>query len=213
MMPASEVGGDFYTHPDERLGEDEIIAFAVGDVAGKGVAAALITTMCLSAMRAEMQHMVSPAAALRAVQGFIQNELSRIDSFVTCVLATYDPVTRQLAYANAGHTAILHWRTRTRSLEILGATGLPLGIDVGIEVQDATATLEPHDLLLLYTDGVTEAMSVAGELFGDDRLRTLLCSISERPPAEIRDTILAKVGAFAPTQRDDITLFIVKAEA
>ena len=97
MIPASEVGGDFYTHPDERAEETDVLALAIGDVAGKGVAAALITTVCLSAMRAEMRHVASPAQALRAVQGFIADELSRIDSFVTCILATYDPRARALA--------------------------------------------------------------------------------------------------------------------
>lgn len=213
MLPASEVGGDFYTHPDEREEAGKELSIAVGDVAGKGVAAALITTVCLSAMRAEMRHVASPAQALRSVQGFIQDELSRIDSFVTCILATYDPSSRRLAYANAGHNAMLLWRARTRTIETLGATGMPLGIDVGIPIENASALLDPGDLLLLYTDGVTEAMSAAGEFFGDERLQSLLSRCAEHEPAEIRDTILAQVRAFAPVQRDDITLLILKAEA
>ncbi|MCA1666069.1 MAG: PP2C family protein-serine/threonine phosphatase [Thermomicrobia bacterium] len=213
MVPASEVGGDFYTHPDDRAEQSDVLAFAIGDVAGKGVAAALITTVCLSAMRAEMRHVASPAQALHAVQGFIQDELSRIDSFVTCILATYDPPTRRLEYANAGHNAIFRWRARDRQVEAFGATGLPLGVDVGIAVENATVMLDPGDLLLLYTDGVTEAMSATGELFGDARLCMLLAECADQEPAQIRDTILANIRAFAPVQRDDITLLIVKAEA
>ncbi len=190
MLPASEVGGDFYTHPDERAGEHDVLALAIGDVAGKGVAAALITTVCLSAMRAEMRHVASPAQALQAVQGFIADELSRIDSFVTCILATYDPRARELQYANAGHTAILRWSARRREIDVLGATGLPLGVDIGIAVENAAVTLDVDDLLLLYTDGVTEAAAPDGELYGDERLRSLLAAHADEEPAAIRDAIL-----------------------
>jgi sigma-B regulation protein RsbU (phosphoserine phosphatase) len=213
MVPANEVGGDFYTHPDDRTEQSDALAFAIGDVAGKGVAAALITTVCLSAMRAEMRHVASPAEALRSVQGFIQDELSRIDSFVTCILATYDPPTRRLDYANAGHNAIYRWCMRDKKIESLGATGLPLGVDVGVPIENATVMLDPGDVLLFYTDGVTEAMSPAGELFGDERLHHLLAANADQEPDQIRKTILAHVRAFAPVQRDDITLLILKAEA
>ncbi|HEY8292739.1 MAG TPA: GAF domain-containing SpoIIE family protein phosphatase [Thermomicrobiales bacterium] len=213
MVPANEVGGDFYTHPDDGTDQGDVLAFAIGDVAGKGVAAALITTVCLSAMRAEMRHVASPAQALQSVQGFIQDELARIDSFVTCILATYNPSSRRLAYANAGHTAILRWCASARTIEVLGATGLPLGVDIGIAIENATVTLDPGDVLLFYTDGVTEAAAENGELFGDERLRILLMTCAEQEPNAIRDTILAGVRAFAPVQRDDITLLILKAEA
>jgi serine phosphatase RsbU (regulator of sigma subunit) len=213
MVPASEVGGDFYTHPDVGAEQSDILAFAIGDVAGKGVAAALITTVCLSAMRAEMRHVASPAQALTSVQGFIQDELSRIDSFVTCILATYDPPTRRLEYANAGHNAIFRWCTHSKTIESLGATGLPLGVDVGVPIENAAVLLDPGDVLLFYTDGVTEAMSPAGELFGDERLHHLLATYADQEPDQIRAEILAHVRAFAPVQRDDITLLILKAEA
>lgn len=213
MIPASEVGGDFYTHPDTAPGEDETLALAIGDVAGKGVAAALITTVCLSAMRAEMRHVTSPALALHAVQGLISDELSRIDSFVTCILATYAPATRRLAYANAGHTATLRWSAANQVIQALPVTGLPLGVDVGIGIENVTVDLDPNDVVLFYTDGLTEAASAAGELFGDERLRALLAAHAERALTEIRDAILASVRAFAPVQRDDITILILKAEA
>ncbi len=212
MVPANEVGGDFYTHPDGRAEISGPIALAIGDVAGKGVAAALITTMCLSAMRTEMRHIESPARALQTVSGFIADELSRIDSFVTCVLATYDTETRRLAYANAGHTAILHWSARGRSLVSLGATGLPLGIDVGIPIEDAAVTLDPGDRIFLYTDGVTEAMAPDGELFNDARLHALIERHADLPIAALQAAILGAVRAFAPVQRDDITLIILEAE-
>jgi phosphoserine phosphatase RsbU/P len=167
----------------------------------------------LSAMRAEMRHVASPAQALRAVQGFIADELSRIDSFVTCILATYDPRARILQYANAGHTAILRWCAARRAIESLGATGLPLGVDIGIEVENVVVTLDPGDLLLFYTDGVTEATAPDGELYGDERLRSLFMAHADEEPGAIRDAILASVREFAPVQRDDITLLLLKAEA
>ena len=213
IVPANEVGGDFYTHPDDRTEQRDALAFAIGDVAGKGVAAALITTVCLSAMRAEMRHVATPAQALHSVQGFIQDELSRIDSFVTCILATYDPPTGRLEYANAGHNAILHWSAREKRIESLGATGLPLGVDVGVPIENATVMLDPGDVLLFYTDGVTEAMSPKGELFGEERLHHLLAMYADQEPDQIKAEILTHVRAFAPVQRDDITVLILKAEA
>lgn len=211
MIPANEVGGDFYTHPDGRTEVGNAISLAIGDVAGKGVAAALITTMCLSAMRTEMRHIASPARALQTVSGFIVDELSRIDSFVTCALATYDTASRRLAYANAGHTAILHWSARGRALASLGATGLPLGIEIGIAIADAAVTLDPGDRVFLYTDGVTEAMAPDGALFGDERLHALIARHADLPIAALQAAILDAVRAFAPVQRDDITLIILEA--
>jgi len=132
---------------------------------------------------------------------------------VTCILATYDARTRRLEYANAGHTAILRWSSARREIEALPVTGLPLGVDIGIEVENADVTLDPNDLLLFYTDGVTEATSATDELYGDERLRTLFAEHADEEPAAIRDVILASLRAFAPVQRDDITLIILKAEA
>ena len=212
MIPANEVGGDFYTHPDGRAAWSGPIALAIGDVAGKGVAAALITTMCLSAMRTEMRHIETPARALQAVSGFIADELARVDSFVTCVLATYDAAARRLVYANAGHTALLHWSALRRSLAALGATGLPLGVDFGLPIADAAVTLDPGDRVFLYTDGVTEAMAPDGALFGDARLHALIERHADLPLAALEQAILAAVRAFAPVQRDDITLMILEAE-
>ena len=90
--------------------------------------------------------------------------------------------------------------------------GLPLGVDVGIEVANAAVTLDPNDVLLFYTDGVTEATSPDGELYGDARLQAVFAAHIDEPPTAIRDAILARVHAFAPTQRDDITLMLLKAE-
>jgi len=105
------------------------------------------------------------------------------------------------------------WCAATKKLQELSATGLPLGVDVGIDIENATVDLDPNDVLLFYTDGVTEAESADGEFFGDERLRALLAEHAECAPTEIRDAILASVRAFAPAQRDDITLLILKAEA
>ena len=86
-------------------------------------------------------------------------------------------------------------------------------MDIGIEVENAAVTLDPGDLLLFYTDGVTEATAPDGELFGDERLRSLFAACADEEPSAIRDAILTSVRAFAPVQRDDITLLLLKAEA
>jgi len=212
ILPASEVGGDFYIHPDHDIPAGEPFMIGVGDVAGKGVAAALITTICLSALRAEMRHNASPATALRAMQGSVAGELDRIGSFVTCALATYHRDTRTLQYASAGHNPPLLWHAETGIIEELAATGLPIGIDIGINIGNETVLFSPTDVLLLYTDGVTEAMAADGALFGIARLRETLLRVASQSPTVIEETIIAAVQAFAPEQRDDITLVVLKAE-
>jgi len=212
ILPASEVGGDFYIHPDHDIPAGEPFVVGVGDVAGKGVAAALITTMCLSALRAEMRHTASPATALQAMQGSVAGELDRVGSFVTCALAAYHRDTRMLQYANAGHNPPLLWHAATGIIEELPATGSPIGIDIGLNIGDGTVLFAPEDVLLLYTDGVTEAMAADGTLFGIVRLREVLRRVAARSPTVIEETIIAAVQAFAPEQRDDITLVVLKAE-
>ncbi len=216
ILPANEVGGDFYVHPDGGTApHDDNRAFVVGvgDVAGKGIAAAMVVTMCLSALRTEMRHFASPAAALGAVGTFIAGELERVGSFVTCTVASYDIATRTLHYASAGHTPALHWHAATGAITLLTATGLPLGVDVGIGIADTTVPFLPGDVLLLTTDGVTEAMDAASEQFGVERLRAVLTEGATAPPEAIAAAVVAAVRAFAPTQRDDITVMALRAEA
>jgi len=212
ILPASEVGGDFYIHPDHDIPAGEPLVIGVGDVAGKGVAAALITTMCLSALRAEMRHTTSPATALRAMQGSVAGELDRVGSFVTCALAAYHHDAQILQYASAGHNPPLLWHATTGIIEELSATGLPIGIDIGLNIGDDTVLFVSGDVLLLYTDGVTEAMAADGTLFGIVRLREALQRVASQSPTIIEETIIAAVQAFAPEQRDDITLVVLKAE-
>lgn len=213
MLPANEVGGDFYLHPEQAVGAGVPFAIGIGDVAGKGVAAALITTMCLSALRAEGRHSGSPAATLRAVQHFIAGELDRIESFVSCIYAVYDPAARLLTYANAGHLPIVHWRAATGALIAHPATGLPFGVDVGIEIADAVIALAKDDIVVFYTDGVTEAMTPDGALFGAERLAAAIASVTNPSCVAVEQAILAAVHQWAPNQRDDITLLVMKAEA
>ena len=212
ILPASEVGGDFYIHPDRDVPADAPFVIGVGDVAGKGVAAALITTMCLSALRAEVRHAASPAAALQAMQGTIASELDRIGSFVTCALAAYIHESHALRYASAGHNPPLLWHAKVGVIEELPATGLPIGVDVGMEISDVLVPFHPGDVLLLYTDGVTEAMTADGAQFGIERLRETLIRVASEPPMVIEAAIIAAIHAFAPKQRDDITLVVLKAE-
>ncbi len=212
MLPANEVGGDFYLHPDRALPDDAPFAVCIGDVAGKGVAAALISTMCLSALRAEARRNATPADALRAVCGFVVEELERIESFVSCVYAQYDPRHRVLTYANAGHMPILHWQAATGAIELLGATGMPFGVESELKIGEAHCSLAVGDVLLLYTDGITEAADAQHRLFGDLRLYASLAAAAQLPCAAVQHAVLSAVQRFTPVQRDDLTLLVLKVE-
>ena len=131
---------------------------------------------------------------------------------MTAFYAVLDPQTRTLTYARAGHNAPrLATGGRVESLEAAGS--IPLGIAEGRTFDQATTILQPGDLLLLYTDGVTEARPQGGEMFGEDGLRAVLGRTAGRPLQEVCQAVTDAVDAFQPEgQRDDVTLLLLRRQ-
>ncbi len=206
--PAREVGGDFYDFielPGGRVG------VVIGDVTDKGVPAAMVMAATRSVLRASAQRIVSPGAVLQRV-----NELMCPDMppkmFVTCLYGVIDPETGRFRFANAGHN-LPYVRTATGTIE-LRATGMPLGLLPGIEYEETEAYLEPDQTMLLHSDGVAEAHSASGEMFGFPRLLDVVGSRTGR--AEVIDRVLTELGRFTPPggeQEDDITLVALRRAA
>lgn len=200
---ALEVGGDYYDFLDLR---DNRVGIAVGDVCGKGVPAALYMARLSSEVRYQSAGDHDPVEILRRVNRTLSVDLAD-DMFVTLLLATLEPASGELRLASAGHLPPLVRRAEGR-VERLNVTGAPpAGFDPDVQFRQVETRLEPGDVAVLYTDGVTEAMNAANEEFGEPRLEAAL--VSAEPTADgVLRSVLAAVDAFvgdAP-QSDDRAL-------
>ena len=208
--PAREVGGDFYDFhplPEGRLG------VVVGDATGKGVPAALVmsTTCGMLQLAAQTLDSFSPSEVLERVN---ETLVARIppNMFVTCFYAILDPKSGSLSYANAGHTLPCCKRNNENQADELIARGMPLGLMPGMSYEEKETTLVPGDVVLLCTDGLVEAHSPQGEMFGSPRLRDLLSDRSEGERG-LCAALMEELEHFTGEgwkQEDDITLLTLK---
>jgi serine phosphatase RsbU (regulator of sigma subunit)/predicted enzyme related to lactoylglutathione lyase len=206
-IQAREVGGDYYDFLD--LGRTRL-GLVVGDTSGKGIGAALLMANLQANLRSQVAIASNrPEQFLRSVnQLFYDNTTD--SSYATLFFAEYDDRARRLRYANCGHQAILLLR-RDNTLERLDSTCTVLGLfrewNCGIEER----RLSPGDVLVLYTDGITEAFNAQEEEFGEHRLIEALRRNRHRSSHEILTAIVDDVLGFSPhEQRDDITLIVAK---
>jgi serine phosphatase RsbU (regulator of sigma subunit) len=209
-QPADEVGGDYFAYvllPDGRL------ALAIGDVAGKGVSAALLMANFCAEVRYCLATCPTPAAAVEQLNQDLSSETLNYH-FVTFVLCVLDPKTHMLTMVNAGHLPPLLRRLGT--IEPLGGSdsGLPLGCDAKRSYEQVEFKLEPGDSVVLYTDGITEAMNSKGEVYGSQRLKTALAS-APGGIEEVGQALLDDVRRFirGRLQSDDICVVCFAREA
>lgn len=202
--PAMWVGGDYYDVWSLESGQ---IAFAVGDVSGKGLPAAMIMSNLQAALRTTMTFCSDLATVIKHVNQHLCRNLHD-DMFVTLFLALFDPSQNKLTYVNAGHLPplIMHPSEPARTLGEV--TNIPLGI---FESPFATAveTINPKTSLLVVTDGITEASSPDGQLFEIDRLAELMTTSQATSAKELIQSVINSVTDFRQTlpQQDDITVF------
>jgi serine phosphatase RsbU (regulator of sigma subunit)/catechol 2,3-dioxygenase-like lactoylglutathione lyase family enzyme len=209
-IQARQVGGDYYDFLDlsgERLG------LVIGDISGKGIAAALLMANLQANLRSQCAvARDQPERLLQSVnQLFCQNAAD--GAYATLLFADYDDQSRQLRYANCGHHPALLLRN-DGVLERLDSTGTVLGLFREWQCEARECELFPGDILALYTDGITESFDGAGEEFGECRLIDSLRKHRELPSDALVDAIVADVRRFSPhDQHDDITLIIAKSRA
>jgi hypothetical protein len=210
--PAEQVGGDFY---DAFGASDGRIAIVMGDVSGKGVPAALVMGVIHGAVRSsDWPESTSAHERESARLNLLLCENASGARYASMFWCYYEPRARRLCYVNAGHCPPLLVGTRDGRTEIAGldAGGPVLGILPEARYEQARGDLRPGDVLVLYSDGLIEATSPAGEEYGEGRLRDLLVTMGPRRHDEIRDAILASASAFvgAAPLRDDLTLVVAK---
>jgi serine phosphatase RsbU (regulator of sigma subunit) len=209
-QPAHDIGGDYYDLISLQAGRWGI---AIGDVSGKGIGAALIMASLQASLRAQALHPHSDLSALIADVNRLVFESSPTHFFASLFYAEYEPATRLLRYANAGHNAPIVVRPRNASCEIfrLDAVGMPVGIAANLQFPTTTFQCEVGDVLVAYTDGITEMENPKGEMWGEEMLLDVLRSSSRKDPEEIINSILDALSAFANgrRQRDDMTLVVL----
>jgi serine phosphatase RsbU (regulator of sigma subunit) len=204
-QPAREVGGDLY---DFLFFDDGQLGLVIGDVADKGVPAAMVMASTRSMLRAAAQASGSPGEVLARV-----NDLLYVDTpakmFVTCFYAILDPTSGRLWYANAGHD--LPYQRRDGGVAELLATGMPLGLMPGMRYEERETRIVPGESILFYSDGLVEAHNSAREMFGFPRLKSLLAEPRSQGP--LVEQLLDELRGFTGEgweQEDDVTLVLLQ---
>jgi sigma-B regulation protein RsbU (phosphoserine phosphatase) len=209
-FPCYEIGGDYY---DFIARDDNRMVIALGDVSGKGTAAALLMSSLHAAIHAQASSNNSLVDSISEVNRYLA-ENTPTNRFVTLFYAELDPQTGALAFLNAGHNPpiIAH---SAGTVEHLAAGGLPLGIMPDTFYREGHTQLQPGDVLVAYSDGVSEAVNPSGEEFGAQRLYETIARNLDASAAGIRDRIEAALSKWAQgtPAADDITLVIVKRQA
>jgi len=203
------VGGDYYDFLS--LGRDRL-GLVIGDVSGKGIAAALLMANLQANLRGQCAMAVDePQRLLRSVNHlFCENTTD--SAFATLFFGEYDDQARRLRYANCGHHSALLFRS-DGTLERLRSNCTVLGLFEEWDCEFEERRLSPGDLLALYTDGITESFSPRGEEFGEDRLIDALRQRREMSCQPLLQSVVDEVRQFSPhEQHDDITLIVARCQ-
>lgn len=207
-IPSKEVGGDFYDLVPTSDGE---FVLAIADVAGKGVPAALLSSMLQAALRTQAGSIASVAEILRNINSLVYRATA-VHQFATFFIARVHQDSLHVTFSNAGHNYPMVIRHGQEPV-FLERGGLVLGIQDGAKYEEAGLRLATGDLVVLYTDGISEATSREGELYGDERLCDLLRSLPRGLSArEVTDRVLEALRAFLDGEepRDDMTLMVLR---
>ncbi len=211
-IPARYLSGDFY---DFISIDEKTCEIVLGDIAGKGIPAALLTLSLRTLIRDEstpFPFVVTVPEILNEVNVEKYAEFSQMELFVTLFLAQIHQETGRFSYASAGHGEALLWRSANQQLQHLPATGLPIGISVDEHYDSETFLLRPGDLVIVFSDGITEAINKSEEQFGLERLQTVILENATLSATEMVSKIEAAVLEFSQgrEQEDDISVIILK---
>ncbi len=209
MVPAKEVGGDFY---DFFLIDRHHLGFVIGDASGKGVPAAMFIAITRSLIKAVAPLSSTPGECLAFVNTMLAADNPQT-LFATCFYAVLDVRTGEVAFCNAGHPPPLILRKATGAVDaIRDVSGVALGVMEDLDYDTGTFQLAPGDMVVLYTDGVTEAQDLAEALYEERRLIDYVGTLDGLEPAEVIARVEADVAAFAgeAPQFDDITMLTLR---
>ncbi len=204
--PSTEVGGDYY---DVLILDDDFYGMAIGDVVGKGIGAAMLMSNLQAVLRARAWNIKRPGDLLNRINTDIVGRVGE-GRFITFVYFLLDTQNSNLIYSNAGHNP--PYLVRGGEVKELEVSGIPLGIFAETRYGDSEEPLSPGDVVVLYSDGITECMNNEENEFGEDRLKEVLAANSDRSAHDISEAIVRAADDFreeAPSS-DDITLVVLK---
>jgi len=212
--PANTVAGDYYDvfpRPG-KTNEDNRIVFAVADVAGKSIPAAMLMATFQASLKTLSTAQVALPELVANMNKYACSNSQGGLRFTTAFLAEYDVLRRVFTYINAGHNNPI-LRRSTGLVERLDVGGLPLGIMPEAKYESASVTLEPGDWLMVFTDGLVEAVNAHDEEFDEPRVLSALAMESSNTPQQLLERLMASVDLFVGStpQHDDITCLLVKA--
>jgi len=208
-LPADQVGGDYF---DYFYRNEDHLDMIIADVSGHSIGPALFMVETRSAIRTQANGSGTPAETLKVLNNFLFEDLDRSDYFITLFYLQYNITNHQLSFANAGHPPPLLLSLFQSECRELDADGLILGVNKNVVFEEKTTTLSQGDLILLYTDGLTEAESADGEFFGLKRVNDILVQHALKSPQAIIDALLEQLKQFCRSEsfNDDITLMVFK---
>lgn len=207
FLPARTIGGDLYDFLEYGPNETAIM---LGDVSGKAAPAALFAALVSGILRSAAIQRLAPADMLSRLNDSLQER--RLDSqYVTMLFAVWNDETRTLTVANSG--AVQPVVCRAGNASAVKAEGFPLGMFPDVNYEEFAVPIEPGDVVVFISDGILDAENTTGEMYGDDRLASILCELRARPAAEIAEAILADVSRFqdGKDRFDDETIIVLKA--
>lgn len=207
-IPAMEIGGDLYDFIPV-LGNNT--GFVIADVSGKGVSAALYMAVSHTLLHACGQEDPDPSRAVHNANHLIYDD-GRSSMFITVFYGVLNPRSKTFAYVNAGHNPPLLLRDGEEPSWLTGAKGIALGVIPDVSIAPVTLEFQKGDILVLFTDGVTEAFNELDEYFGEDRLRDCISRNKALPAQKIIDALLSEIQEFSGSapQSDDITLIVIR---
>ena len=208
-LPARQVGGDFYDFIPVSEGKWGII---IADVSGKGVPAALFMALSRTLVRANVADNPTASQAMQKANRLISQE-AKMGMFVTLFYAVLDPEKRRLQYVNAGHNPPFVVKKSSGDVILLRASGIAMGVIDDVSLEEKEIELDSNDIVVFYTDGITEAINSAGEQFGEKRLVETINRNADLPVKDLVGRVKDEVFTFAQDQPqfDDFTLVILKA--
>lgn len=208
MKPAKDVGGDFY---DFFRIDDDHLGFVMADVSGKGVPASLFMTMSYTLLRFTGTKSLNPVSTVSDSNDMLSRE-SFDSMFVTLFYGVYNIRTGEVHYVNAGHNPPYLLKADGKVQMLPNSNNICMGVTEGFPYQESTLTLNKGDILVTFTDGVTEACDPTNNLYGEERLEALLASQSGNTAEQVTSAINDAVNAHAngAEQSDDITVLVIK---
>ena len=208
--PAKEIGGDYY---DYTILDDNVFSITIADVSGKGGPAAFLMALGRSVLRTlTLTGDFAPNENLNELNKIIYSDITE-DMFITMMHSKYNKENKTLYYSNAGHNPLVVYRASTDSIELHTVKGVAIGFLEEYKYRQGEIQLNKGDIVIFYTDGITEAENSNKEMFGLERLKEVIYNNKNKSPKELRKVILESINRFRKDyeQTDDLTFVILKS--